>query len=355
MIKIKLVSGPHTSSKNQVNSIMVHVIIAILPATLFGLYIFGWPALNLLLITILSALFFEYFCLKLANKPTETLLDGSALLTGWLLAMTLPPWAPWWIALIGTATAIILGKQVFGGLGQNIFNPAMLARVALLVSFPVEMTTWANVSPIFSTQAPSFIASLQITFSGLQSTDAYTGATLLGHVKTELSQQHLLPQSLTGFYLEKQNWFGFTRGSLGETSGFLLLLGGIWLLLRGVIKWQIPASLLLSVALLATLFHWFDPQHYLSPLVHLSSGALILTAFFIATDYVTCPNTPLGQLIFGFSCGVLIFIIRTWGAYPEGAGFAILLMNAMTPLIDHYIKPRIYGRNRKGEALEFNE
>lgn len=354
-MKIKPVSGPHTQASGHVTGIMMQVIVAILPATAFGLYLFGWPALNLFVVTVISALFFEYLCLRLAGKSGNVLNDNSALLTGWLLAMTLPPWAPWWIGVVGAGIAIVLGKQVYGGLGQNVFNPAMLARVALLISFPVEMTTWANMAPFFSEQAPDFMTALQITFSGLPQSDAYTGATVLGHVKTELSQNHLLPDSLKDVYQDSQAWLGFMRGSLGETSALLLALGGIWLLFRGVISWYIPFAMLFSVSISAMVFHWWNPAHYLSPWVHLSSGALICAAFFIATDYVTSPNSVLGQLLFGTMCGLLIFIIRTWGGYPEGAGFAVLLMNAMTPLIDHYIKPRIYGRNRKGLPLEVKE
>ncbi len=354
-MKIKPVSGPHTQTHNHITGIMRQVILALLPAIAFGIYLFGWPALNLFVITLLSALLFEYFCLRLAGKSPHVLYDGSALLTGCLVAMTLPPWAPWWIAVVGSGIAIVLGKQVYGGLGQNVFNPAMLARVALLISFPVEMTTWANVTPIFSASAPDFMTGLQITFFGPPQMDAYTGATLLGYVKTELSQNHLLPEMLTDFYIEQDAWLGFIRGSLGETSALLLALGGFWLLLRGVITWHIPVAMLFSVWIVATIFHWWDPAHYLNPWVHISSGALMCAAFFIATDYVTSPNSVMGQLVFGFSCGLLVYIIRTWGAYPEGVGFAVLLMNAMTPLIDHYMKPRIYGRNRKGLPLEVKE
>lgn len=349
------VSGPHSGTNRRITSIMLQVVLAVFPATAFGIYLFGWPALNLFLITLLSALLFEYLCLRIAGKPAAVLKDGSALLTGWLLAMTLPPWAPWWIGVVGSGIAIVVGKHVYGGLGQNIFNPAMLARVALLISFPLEMTTWADVAPLFSAHAPDFVTGLKITFFGLHPADANTGATLLGHVKTELSQGHWLPASLDGFYADKEAWLGFMRGSLGETSSLLLLLGGIWLLFRGVVTWHIPFAILFSVAIFSTVFHWWNPAQYLSPSVHLSSGALICAAFFIATDYVTSPNSALGQLVFGFFCGLLVFIIRTWGGYPEGTGFAVLLMNAMTPLIDHYIKPRIYGRNRKGIPLELKE
>ncbi len=352
MTNIKPSSGAHVGVKASVSHIMWQVMLAISPATVYGLFCFGWPALNLFIITVLSAVFFEAFCLRLGGRLAKpVLMDGSAVLTGWLLAMTLPPWAPWWMGGVGSAIAIILGKQVYGGLGQNLFNPAMLARVALLISFPIEMTTWANVSPLFFSQSPGLIESWHITFVGLDNLDATTGATTLGFVKTEFSQNRLLVDILKD-YSGFLNFIGWTRGSMGETSTLLLGLGGVWLVRQGVIQWHIPVSLLLTVAVLAGFFHALDEQHYVSPFLHLNSGALMLTAFFIATDYVTSPNTKTGQLVFGAGCGLLIFVIRTWGAYPEGAGFSVLLMNSATPLIDYYIRPRIYGRDRKGKPLE---
>lgn len=345
-------SGAHVGVNNSVSHIMGQVMLALSPATAFGLLCFGWPALNLFVITVLSAMVFEALCVRLKGRVAKpVIMDGSAVLTGWLLAMTLPPWAPWWIGVVGSGLAIILGKQVYGGLGQNLFNPAMLARVALLISFPIEMTTWANVSPLFFSDSPGLIESWHITFSGLDNIDASTGATTLGFIKTEFSQNLLLTDILKD-YSGFRNFIGATRGSLGETSTLLLGLGGIWLIRQKVIQWQIPVSLMLTVALLAGIFHGVDSEHYVSPLLHLNSGALMCVAFFIATDYVTSPNTPIGQLVFGAGCGLLIFVISTWGAYPEGAGFAVLLMNSATPLIDHYIKPRIYGRDRKGKPLE---
>jgi H+/Na+-translocating ferredoxin:NAD+ oxidoreductase subunit D len=354
-MKITVISGPHMKQHNPVRRIMLQVIAAILPATLFGVYLFGWPAFNLFIVTVCSALFFEFLCLRLAGKSSYVLKDCSALLTGWLLAMTLPPWAPWWIGVVGSAIAIVLGKQVYGGLGQNVFNPAMLARVALLISFPVEMTTWANTAPFFSAGAPDFVSGLRITFVGLPQLDGYTGATVLGHVKTELTLNRELPVILTDVYEPVSAWFGLMRGSLGETSALLLVLGGIWLLFKGVISWHIPFALLFSVTVISAIFHWWDSTHYLSPWVHLNSGALICAAFFIATDYVTSPNTAVGQLLFSACCGALIYVVRTWGGYPEGVAFAVLLMNAATPLMDHYLKPRIYGRTRKGRPLESKE
>lgn len=348
-------SGAHIGAKTSVSKIMWQVVLALMPATAFGLWCFGWPALNLFIITVASALFFEAFCIRLSGRlAIPVLMDGSALLTGWLLAMTLPPFAPWWIGVVGSGLAIILGKQVYGGLGQNLFNPAMLARVALLISFPIEMTTFVDVSPLFFSHSPGFIDSFNITFAGLSPTDARVGATTLGYIKTEFSQHHLLSDILKD-YSGTLNMIGWTRGSLGETSTLLLAFGGVWLLRQGIIQWFIPVSLLLTVALLASVFHLWDSEHYASPWLHLNSGALMCVAFFIATDYVTSPNTRAGQLVFGAGCGLLIYVIRTWGAYPEGAGFAVLLMNAATPLIDHYIHPRIYGRDRKGKPLEISK
>lgn len=349
-MSIKPVSGPHVVAVRSVDNIMRKVIIALLPATAWGIFIFGWPAFYLCTVTIVFALLFEGFCLKLKGVAAAPYLrDGSAILTGLLVAMTLPPWAPWWIGVVGAAIAIILGKQVYGGLGQNPFNPAMLARVALLISFPIEMTTWVNVHPILL--GPGILDSLTITFSGLSDPDGVTGATTLGAVKTGFSLHQTLP-GLLHEYSGILAFIGWERGSLGETSTLLILLGGLWLMREGIIQWQIPVSLLVSLALLSSLGHLIDSQHYLGPWAHLNSGAVMLVAFFIATDYVTSPNTPLGQMIFGAGCGVLIFIIRSWGGYPEGTGFAILLMNAVTPLIDHYIRPRIYGRYRNGKPLD---
>lgn len=346
----KPVSGPHILTVRRVDTIMVKVIVALLPSLAFGIVIFGWPALYLTAVTVASALLFEAICLQMKGAKTLPFLcDGSAALSGLLVAMTLPPWAPWWIGVLGAAIAIVLGKQVYGGLGQNLFNPAMLARVALLVTFPIEMTSWVNVSPLFT--GPGIADSLIVTFRQTYPVDGLTGATTLGAVKTGFSLNQILPDLLAD-YSGLQAFFGWERGSMGETSTILLLLGGLWLLREGIIQWFIPVSVLVSVAVLSLLFYAIDSQHYLNPWVHLNSGALMLVAFFIATDYVTSPNTPLGQLVFGAGCGILIFVIRTWGGYPEGTGFAILLMNSVTPIIDHYIKPRIYGRYRDGKPIE---
>ena len=347
-------AGPHTHSGLAVNQLMLTVVIALLPATLWGLYLFGWPAVFLFCVTVLSAMLFEALCLRLYGRPVRaTLADGSALLTGWLFAMTLPPYAPWWVGVLGSFFAIVVGKAVFGGLGQNVFNPAMLARVMVLISFPLELTRFTSPAPIFSEGAPGFIASLKITFAGvLGDYDALTSATVLGHVKTELGEGATVSAALEGIYSAPQALFGWMAGSLGETSALLLLLGGVFMLARRIITWHIPVSMLGTVVILSGIFHFLYPDSIVGLDVHLLSGALMLGAFFIATDLVTSPTTPLGQIIFGAGCGLFTWVIRNFGGYPEAIGFSVLLMNALTPVIDHYTRPRIYGRTRQGKARD---
>lgn len=347
-------SGPHTHAPRSVGKVMFSVMFALFPATLFGIYLFGWPALFLFTITIASAVISEIICLRLSNKPIGFyLLDGSAILTAWLLAMTLPPWAPWWIGVVGGAFAIFFGKHVFGGIGQNIFNPAMLARVVLLIAFPLEMTTWANPLPFTDTHAPDFFAGLDITLNGY-AVDTMSSASVLGHVKTELSHGKALSEILANGYSSYSMATGYSNGSLGETSVYLLLAGGLLLIGLRIISWHIPLAMIASVFLLASLFHLIDPQHYPAADFHLWSGGLMLGAFFIATDPVTSPNSAMGKIIFGAACGLLVYVIRTWGSYPEGMAFAVMLMNAVTPVIDHYIRPRIYGYKRKRVPLSYN-
>ena len=354
-----LISGPHTLASTTVSRTMLWVMLALTPATLWGLYLFGWPAINLFLITAVAALLFEAGCLRLAGKRVKTgLFDGSALLTAWLLAMSLPPWAPWWIGVLGSFLAIVVAKQVFGGLGHNLFNPAMVARVALLVSFPLQMTLWTQPAALFSAAAPGFIDGLAISFGGealvngaFDGFDGLSSATLLGEVKTGFSVGSTLPELLPAGLDHWSMATGYGSGSLGETSALLLLAGGLLLVVLGVISWTIPVSLLATVGLLALLFNGINPDRYPGVGYHLFSGGMMLAAFFIATDMVTSPNTTAGQLVFGAGCGLLIYLIRTWGGYPEGVAFAVLLMNALTPLIDHWIRPRIFGRDRAFRPL----
>ncbi len=351
-----LAHSPHAHAPQTVGRVMATVMLALVPATLFGFWLYGWPAINLWAVSLISALLAEALVLKLQSQPARpALMDGSALLTAWLLALSLPPWAPWWIAALGAAFAVIVAKQVFGGLGQNVFNPAMAARVMLLISFPVEMTTWVGPNPITSAHAPGLLEGLAVTFSGLQ-LDGVSSASLLGHVKTEFTRGLNLSQALEGFLAPgdmlwgDMSW-GHRAGSLGETSGLLLLLGGLVLIGKRLITWHAPVAMLLGVAAPALLASLIAPDHYPGPIYHLLSGGVMLGAFFIVTDPVTSPNTAAGQFLFGLMCGLLTWIIRTWGGYPEGVAFAVMLMNAATPVIDRYVKPRIYGRTRAGKPL----
>jgi RnfABCDGE-type electron transport complex D subunit len=346
------VSAPHTTTTQSVSRVMATVMLALAPATLFGFWLYGWPSIWLFVITVGSAAVGEALCLRLMHRPImPALYDGSALLTGWLLALSLPPWAPWWIGAFGGLFATVLAKQAFGGLGQNLFNPAMVARVALLISFPVQMTAWVAPAPLGSAMAPGIFDGLLVTLKGMTpQLDAIASASLLGFAKTEMSRGVDLLQSLGN--APAQSWFGSRPGSLGETAAWLIAAGGVLMIFMRIITWHIPVAMLAGIAIPAAILHAIDPAHYLDATTHLLSGGAMLGAFFIATDYVTSPNTSLGQLIFGFGCGILTYVIRSWAGYPEGVAFAVLLMNSLTPIIDSYVKPRIYGRDRSGAVLK---
>ena len=301
---------------------MYGVCIALLPAMLASFYFFGLGAVTVMLTSILACVFFEWAITKFVLKRQRlTILDGSAILTGMLLAFNLPSNLPLWIIILGALFAIGVGKMTFGGLGQNIFNPALAGRVFLLISFPVQMTTW----PV----------SGEMTYL-----DAQTGATPLSLMQKAILEKDAsvlndLPSSLDML-------IGQTGGSLGEVSALLLLLGCAFMLWRKIITWHIPVSILGTVAIFSGIMHIINPI-YAMPHVVLMSGGLILGACFMATDYVTSPMTGKGQLIYGVCIGLLTVIIRNWGAYPEGMSFAILIMNAFTPLINTYCKPERFG------------
>lgn len=343
--------SPHAHAPITISRVMTLVMLALTPATLYGFWLYGWPSINLWIVSLLAAATGEAFMLRIQQRAIRPVLtDGSGLLTAWLLALSLPPWAPWWIAVVGSLFAVIISKQLYGGLGQNPFNPAMAARVMLLISFPVEMTTWIAPVPISSEHAPGWLDGLAVTFAGAH-LDGMASASLLGHVKTEFTRGIELQQALSGYYAPFDALLGHRAGSLGETAALLLLAGGLFLIYKRIITWHAPVAMLIGVFAPALIFSSINPAHYAGPLYHLLSGGLILGAFFIITDPVTSPNTAKGQIIFGLGCGLLTWIIRTWGGYPEGVAFAVMLMNAATPIIDHYVKPRIYGRNRKGAPM----
>lgn len=345
-------ASPHAHDRSSIGLLMARVCIALTPVTLWGFYCFGWPAIILFAVTTGAAILTEIVCLYLMGQPVGRIRDNSAMLTGWMLALTLPPWAPWWVGAGGAFFAIAIGKQIYGGIGQNLFNPALLARTALLISFPVELTTWVNVTPITSTAAPGFVTSLGIIFNGETLADGMTGATWLGAIKAAAAGGTHLGDMIGQEFPLKDAFFGVTRGSMGETSELLALIGGIYLLIRRVISWHIPVALLGTLAALSLLAEQVYPDRYAGPLFHLTSGGIMIGAFFYATEYVTSPSTPAGKLAFGIGCGAVLFAIRSWGGFPEAVAFAILLMNALTPLIDRVFRPRAYGRTRSGNAIK---
>lgn len=325
--QVYLSSSPHEHSGETTEQVMRAVIYSLLPACAVAVYFFGVQALSVLLIATLGCLAAEAVFQRLLGQPV-TISDGSAMITGILLAMNLPPSSPWWMTLLGAVIAIGIGKSIFGGLGYNLFNPALVARVVLLISFPVQMTTWTAPTP------PG---------SGL---DAVTAATPLGEWKTAVMLTGQLPETMQGGYLDY--FLGNMSGSVGEVSALALLLGAVYLFWRKILTWHIPLSYVGTVLLMAGVFWLIDPAKYPNPLFHLLTGGLVLGAFYMATDMVTTPVAPRGMILFGVGCGVLTVLIRLFGGYPEGVSFAILLMNAATPLIDRYFRPRTFGVAGRG-------
>lgn len=288
-----------------------------------------------------AALLSEAVVLKLRGLPVAaTLADGSALLTALLLAITLPPLAPWWLIVVGTAFAIIFAKQLYGGLGYNPFNPAMVGYVVLLISFPLEMTTWLAPSGIRE-QTLGFGATAAYVFGGQlpaqTAIDSLTMATPLDTVKTRLGLEHTMGEIL------RAPVFGQLGGRGWEVVNGLVLLGGLWLLFRRIISWHVPLAMLGTLFLVAGFFHLINPEHYSGPLFHIASGGALLGAFFIATDPVSGATSDRGRIIFGIGVGLLTYIIRTWGGYPDGVAFSVLLMNMAAPTIDYYTRPRVFG------------
>jgi len=302
-------SSPHIHSGESISRIMFTVAIALLLPTFAGVYFFGFRALGLVIVASIAAMLTEAVFQKLRNRPI-TISDGSALVTGMLLALNLPPTLPYWMAVVGAVVAIGLGKQIYGGLGANPFNPALIGRVFLMITFTTPMTTWIN--PIDGTIAATAV-------------DGTTGATPLALMKME---------GVTTDYMKL--FLGNVGGCLGETSAILIILGGLYLIYKGYVDWRIPASYLGSVAVLSVVLGQ-------DPIFHLLSGGLMLGAFFMATDMVTTPLSRLGKVIFGIGAGFFTVIIRFYGGYPEGVSFSILLMNAFTPLINRFTVPKIYG------------
>ncbi len=316
--KLILTSSPHQISQDSIERIMWTVVLSLAPTSLAGLYFFGWGAFYVLIVSVCSTMAAEAIYQKLSGERISVT-DGSAAVTGLLLGLTLPPGSPWWLCVVGGFFAIIICKQLYGGLGFNPFNPALMARVFLLIAFPLQMTTWPIPRQLFS---------------GI---DARTGATPLG----ELQIARLTGKGI-GKAAELNIWDAFIGnigGSIGEVSAIALLIGAAYLIYKQYITWHIPVSMIGTVMVFSGIFWMIDPSKYVNPVFHLFTGGLILGAFFMATDMVTCPVTLKGQLLFGFGCGLITVIIRIWGGYPEGVCYAILLMNCLTPALDEWFRP----------------
>ncbi len=318
--------SPHIHQEQSIRRIMFDVVIALIPALIFSVYVFGLGALVVTLNAIVSAMFFEYVISKYLLKREPDILDGSAILTGLLLAFNVPSNLPWWIVLIGSFVAIGIGKMSFGGLGNNPFNPALVGRVFLLVSFPVHMTTWP------------------VPFEGRMSlTDTVTGATPLSIIKEGLQGG----ESLTSLMKEVPSYLEFLigtqSGSLGEISAFFLIIGFLYMIYRKVITWHIPVTVIGTIFIFSGILWLINPDRVIDPLFQILSGGAMLGAIYMATDYVTSPMTYKGMIIFAVGIGVITVLIRVFGAYPEGISFAILIMNAFVPLINKYIKPKRFG------------
>ena len=318
MDKLLHISGsPHVHSDESVKKIMWSVVLALVPAFLVSVYYFGLPVIILTAVSIGCCVLFEYLIQRFMLHQKPSVDDGSAVVTGLLLAFNVPSNLPIWIMVVGAIVAIGIAKMPFGGLGHNPFNPALVARVTLLIAFPVQMTSWPVPTPIWG-------------FA-----DAVTGPTTLGLIKEggDLTQ---LPS-----YVDML--IGQMGGSFGEVSAIALLIGAAFLLWKRIITWHIPVSFIATVFIIAGIFHMANPAEYVNPMIHLLSGGLILGACFMATDMVTSPTSPWGMIVFGCGCGLLTIIIRLFGAYPEGVSFSILLMNAVVPLINKGFKPKQFA------------
>ncbi|MBT8258936.1 MAG: RnfABCDGE type electron transport complex subunit D [Bacteroidia bacterium] len=332
--RIIISASPHVHSDRTSKRIMYDVLIALVPAFLVSLYVFGLQALTLTAVAVISCILFEYVIQKYLLKVPTTVEDGSALITGILLAFNLPSSLPIWMIIIGSLVAIGVAKLSFGGLGHNIFNPALVGRVFLLVSFPAQMTSWPT--PFENTS---------------KWVDAITGETTLGILKEGLLYGETMTTLTEKIPSMSELFLGFTSGSAGEMSGLALILGGIYLLARKVITWHIPITILVTMAVMTGIFWLVDPEIYANPIIHVLSGGAILGAFYMATDLVTSPMTKKGMMVFSIGIAVITVVIRLFGSYPEGISFAILIMNAFVPLIDRYFKPRRFGSQIKAKIM----
>jgi Na+-translocating ferredoxin:NAD+ oxidoreductase subunit D len=336
--------SPYLTNAPSVSVIMLKVLLALVPAIAAYVWVFGSAILVTLALASVTALVAEAVMLQLRKRPVQAyLMDGSALLTAWLLALSLPPLAPWWLVVVGTVFAIVIAKQLYGGLGYNPFNPAMVGYAVLLISFPVLMTHWP--APLELAKAKlSFSNQLAYIFGGALPAglemDAVSMATPLDYLKTQLTLHH----SVQDITVAPQ--FGVLGAAGTEWIIGAYLLGGLYLLQQRIISWHLPTAFLAVLALMAGTFYLADPTHFANPLFHLFTGASMLGAFFIITDPVSGPTTPRGKLIFAAGIAVLTYLIRVYGGYPDGVAFSVLLMNMCVPLIDALTQPRVFGHKK---------
>lgn len=336
--KLLVSPSPHIHSGDSIEKNMYSVIIALVPALIASVIFFGWDALLLTLISIVSCVAIEFVISRFMLKQDGmSITDGSAIITGLLLGLNLPSSLPWWIVVIGAFVAIGLGKMAFGGIGSNIFNPAILGRVFLLVSFPQQMTTWPRVKEVMES------AQNAVTTASM---DAISSATPLARIKGIANGNPDF--SIESISSMRDLFLGQVGGSLGEVSAVALILGGIFLLIRKVITWEIPVSIVVTGFAFGGIMHLVNPALYVNPLYHVLGGGLLLGAIFMATDYSTSPMTRSGQILYGVCIGLLTMLIRLFGSYPEGMSFAILVMNAFTPMINRFSHPHLFGQVRRG-------
>lgn len=328
MNKILNVSpSPHLKSAETTRRLMYGVVIALIPALAASIYYFGTGAIIVTLTSVLSCVAVEYLVQKYILKKKPSVSDGSAVVTGLLLAFNVPSNLPVWIIIIGAIISIGVAKMTFGGLGSNPFNPALVGRVFLLISFPVQMTSW----PVPSGFKTGYL-------------DAVTGATPLGILTEGVKAGETVASLMEKVPTHMQLFYGYMGGSMGEVAAAALIIGGLYMIWKKIITWHIPVSILVTVALFTGILWLADSTKFADPGFHLLTGGIMLGAIFMATDYVTSPMTHKGMIIYGIGIGVITVLIRTWGAYPEGVSFAILIMNAFVPLLNMYIKPKRFGK-----------
>ncbi|MEK8015645.1 MAG: electron transport complex subunit RsxD [Candidatus Parabeggiatoa sp.] len=338
---LKTSSAPFLHQETSVSEIMRQVLYALMPGIVVYVYFLGWGIVVNILLASVTALTCEALMLWLRNRPIRPFLtDNSALVTAWLLAMALPPFVPWWVTVLGTAFGLIFAKHLYGGLGYNPFNPAVVGYMVLLISFPLEMTRWPAL-PSLSGYYPGILDSLSIIFTGQAmgglTVDALSSATPLDTMKTELAQFYTVAE------IQGNPLFSTFAAKGWEWIEGTFFLGGCWLIYKRVITWHIPVAVLGSLFLISGCFFLIDSDLNPSPLFHILTGGSIIGAFFIATDPVSAATSNKGRLFYGVGIGLLIYIIRTWGGYPDGVAFAVLLMNMTVPTIDYYTKPRVFG------------